>query len=69
MNEMKKSCCNCHFSCYRKDISRHPAIGVLRQHCTNRDYNSPAYTEEMYLADFRNGCCRYWRADEEGMIA
>lgn len=66
MNEMKKSCCNCIFSRYQKDISRHPVIGVLRQHCTNEGYNSSAYTEEMYLEDSRTGHCRFWASDEEG---
>ena len=65
MNEIKKSCSNCKFAYYKKDTSRHPTIGVLRQHCASKDYNSSAYTEEMYREDFSSGFCRFWSPAEE----
>ena len=65
MNEIKKCCSTCKFSYYAKDTSRHPAIGILRQHCASKNYNSQEYTEEMYLEDFKNGYCRFWTPNEE----
>lgn len=63
MNGMKKSCDTCMFSCYQKDTSKHPNIGLLRQHCTSEKYNSPEYTEEMYLEDMKR---RHPPAGQEG---
>ena len=68
MNEMKKSCNTCKYAYYKKDTSRHPTIGILRQHCANEAYNSLAFTEEMYLKDFKNGYCRFWGPVEERKI-
>ena len=64
---MKKSCDTCRYSYYEKDTSRHPTIGILRQHCSSEEYNSPSYTEEMLIEDMKNGCCRFWAADDEKM--
>ena len=65
MNGIMRSCSTCKYAYYRKDTSRHPMIGILRQHCASEDYNSLTYTEEMYLADIKKGCCRFWTPDEE----
>ena len=54
------------FSCYQKDTSKHPNIGLLRQHCTSEKYNSPEYTEEMYLEDMKAGYCRFWASQQKG---
>ena len=62
---MMKSCDTCKFSRYQRDTSRHPVIGMLRQHCTNEDYNAPAYTEDMYLENMKKGCCRFWAPNEK----
>lgn len=60
MSEVKKSCGNCLYSYSKQDTTRHPMIGLLRQHCRNERYTSPEYTEEMYLEDRARGYCRYW---------
>lgn len=65
MNEVKKNCDTCLFSYYKKDTSQHPTIGVLRQHCSSEGYNSPSYTEEMFMEDLKKGYCRFWAANEE----
>lgn len=69
MGECKKSCGNCRYSYFAQDTTRHPTIGLLRQHCRNEQYTSAAYTEEMYLEDQRQGSCRFWapndRKDEQ----
>lgn len=65
MNEVKKNCDTCKFSYYKKDTSQHPTIGVLRQHCSSEGYNSPSYTEEMFMEDLKKGYCRFWAAGEE----
>ena len=64
MNDVKKCCDTCRYSYYKKDTSRHPTIGVLRQHCSGEEYNSTSYTEEMLMADMMRGYCRFWAANE-----
>ena len=63
MSSPKKSCSNCKCSYYKQDTSKHPTIGLLRQHCGNEQCNSEEYTEKMYLEDRKNGCCRFWTPD------
>ena len=65
LSSLKKTCGNCRYSYCKQDTSKHPSIGLLRQHCENEKYNSADYTEEMYLEDRKTGCCRFW-APEEG---
>ena len=60
MSSIQKSCSTCRHAYYEQDRSRHPTIGLLRQHCSNRQYNSPEYTEKMYMEDQKQGCCRFW---------
>ena len=60
MSESEKCCGNCQYSYSKQDTTRHPTIGLVRQHCRNERYNSEKYTEEMYLEDRARGCCRYW---------
>ena len=64
MNDVKKNCDTCLFSYYKKDTSQHPTIGVLRQHCSSEGYNSPSYTEEMFMEDLKKGYCRFWASNE-----
>ena len=64
MSVMKKSCDTCRYAYYEQDRSRHPTIGLLRQLCSNRQYNSGEYTTKMYLEDRGSGHCRYWEPEE-----
>lgn len=60
MSGICKRCSTCRYAYYKQDRSRHPTIGLLRQHCSNKQYNSPDYTSEMYQEDRKHGCCRFW---------
>ena len=60
MSDITKRCSTCRYSYYEQDQSKHPTIGLLRQYCSNRQYNSPEYTEEMYLEDRQQNRCRFW---------
>ena len=39
LSSLKKTCGNCRYSCCKQDTSRHPSIGLLRQHCENEKYS------------------------------
>lgn len=65
MSETKKSCDNCRYSYFKQDASRHPTIGLLRQHCRNEQYNSEEYTTEMAMEDREQDHCRFWAPMDE----
>ena len=60
LRRVKKHCNNCRHSYWQKD--RHgvsPKTGRV-QLCRHPVYRSPAYTEEMMLADRALDHCRFW---------
>ena len=69
MSEISKSCDNCRYSYSEQDTSRHPTIGLLRQHCRNEHYVSEEYTTEMSMEDRGQDHCRFWAPIEEGLSA
>ena len=65
MSEIKKSCDNCRYAYSERDTSRHPTIGLLRQHCRNENYQSDDYTPEMRMEDRGDDHCRFWAPIED----
>lgn len=63
MSEPAKHCNNCRYSFRSIERDLYGKNGVrLIQHCRSAEYNSPAYTKAMLLADWGRGCCRFWQA-------
>ncbi len=63
---MTKHCSTCAFS-YMQAENNHLAKRNLQktQHCSNKSYNSPAYTSQMMLEDWGRGYCRFWKPKGE----
>jgi hypothetical protein len=54
--KIAKHCNNCNHSYYAADTDE----AAKTQHCSSPEYNSPEYTEEMLMADWDKGYCRFW---------
>lgn len=65
MENQSKTCTNCRYSYYAQDRSRHPNIGLLRQHCKSKEYNSAKYTQKMFEEDRKGNHCRFWAPIDE----
>ena len=65
MREIKKHCNTCNYSFMEKEPNSASENGFVEmQHCSNRIYNSPAYTHEMIMKDWDKGYCRLWTPRE-----
>jgi len=56
----EKSCDNCKDSYYERDEHHLIPDREYLQHCSNRAYNSAAYTHEMMMEDRGGNHCRFW---------
>ena len=54
MRENEKNCNTCAHSYMEGENFR------LRQKCRSPEYNSTAYTQEMFMEDRGQGYCRFW---------
>ena len=54
MRGHEKNCDTCAHSYTEREGIR------LRQKCRSPEYNSVAYTHEMFMEDRNRGCCRFW---------
>ena len=56
----EKCCGNCGHSYVDREETLHiPGVPVIR-HCKSPDYNSEAYSHEMFMEDRSGGHCRFW---------
>ena len=60
MQENEKSCDTCAHSYMESEGLR------LRQKCRSSEYNSPAYTHDMFMEDRERGLCRFWTPEIQG---
>ena len=60
MREDEKNCANCAHSFMDRGRLR------LRQKCRSPEYNSPAYTHDMFVEDRERGLCRFWTPEIQG---
>lgn len=61
MNEKAKHCNTCAHSYYQNEMDMDKGMEEVRmQRCSNPDYTGPAYTNQMLLEDWGQGCCRFW---------
>lgn len=63
MSETKKHCDTCAYSYMSKEKNEYAEQGFIPvQRCSNAEYNSVGYTNQMLMEDWGRGrgYCRFW---------